>query len=148
MTPSGIVPATSRLAPQCLVSTNCATVYPTRHKHAHLIKIKQVLITRRTSLEIINIKGNRRKITHASDFYLKYSPRFPQKIYICNKRIPQQWRSPNHRKIEVPVTVSKKERTPKPRSTTNTMLTTFITYKNKGEIQTPREIKGFRELGV
>jgi hypothetical protein len=33
-------------------------------------------------------------------------------------------------------------------SSTNTMLTTFITYKNKDEIQTLRKIKGFRELEV
>jgi hypothetical protein len=42
--------------------------------------------------------------------------------------------------------VSKKKGHRKTGCSTNTMLTTFITYENKGEIQT-REIKGFRELG-
>lgn len=147
MTPSGIASAISRLAPQCLASTKCATAYRNEIQ-TRLIKSKQILITRRTILEIINIKGKRRKITYASNLYLKYSPRLPQKIYISNKRIPQQWRSPNHRKIEAPVTVNKRKWLRKTGSTTNTMLTTFITYKNKGEIQTPREIKGFRELWI
>jgi len=44
--------------------------------------------------------------------------------------------------------VSKKKGHRNTASNTNTTLTTFITYKNKGEIQTPRENKGFRELGV
>jgi hypothetical protein len=43
--------------------------------------------------------------------------------------------------------VSKKKGHKKTGCNTNTMLTTLITYKNKGETQT-REIKGFRELGV